>query len=114
MAALSIRYCFLLLTVIVAEITLSSEHVRAQDCSRDVMDLTQHCAEFVSASGPMEPPSADCCQIVRRCNLSCVCSRITREIEQVISPEKVAFVAKSCGRPIPSGTKCGDITIPLA
>ncbi|XP_068658107.1 uncharacterized protein [Aristolochia californica] len=114
MGAMSIRYCFLLLAVVVAGITLSGEHVLAQDCSEDFKALTQHCARFVRISGPKEPPSAECCQVVQRCNLPCICSRITKEMEKIISPEKVAFVAHSCGRPIPSGTKCGSLTIPLA
>ncbi|KAG9459173.1 hypothetical protein H6P81_003681 [Aristolochia fimbriata] len=109
---------FLTFIVLVAAGILPSgdQHyvVQADSCDDDFKALIMNCEKFVRIPGPRVPPSPDCCKVVERSNLPCVCSRITKEIGKLISPAKLAFVTKSCNRPIPSGTKCGSITIPLA
>ncbi|XP_068641905.1 protein LIM3-like [Aristolochia californica] len=107
MASLKSRY-FLLLAAAVVGIMVSEKHIYAEDCSEDFKALALACAKFVTVPGPKVPPSPECCKVIQSCNLPCVCSHVNKDIEKFISVEKVAFVANSCNRPLPSGSKCGS------
>ncbi|KAF3777677.1 hypothetical protein EJ110_NYTH45314 [Nymphaea thermarum] len=76
--------------------------------------LGARCAPFVARDLPPAPPSEDCCKAVRGADLVSVCGRITPEIESIISMQKVVDVASRCGKPIPSGTRCGSFTPPVS
>ncbi|KAI3994013.1 hypothetical protein MKX01_003026 [Papaver californicum] len=65
-------------------------------------------------TGPKIPPSQGCCGVIQKADIPCVCQHITPEIEQVISVEKVIYVAQFCHKDLPRGTKCGSVTIPPA
>ncbi|KAF3796830.1 hypothetical protein EJ110_NYTH00648 [Nymphaea thermarum] len=78
--------------------------------SQDLATLGARCAPFVARELPPAPPSEDCCNAGRGADLVSVCGRITPEIENMISMQKVVDVASRCGKPIPSGTKCGSFT----
>ncbi|XP_031476907.1 uncharacterized protein LOC116248316 [Nymphaea colorata] len=89
--------------------------VNGQSCSdQDLATLGARCRPFVARELPPAPPSEDCCNAVRGADLICVCGRITPEIERMISMQKVVDVASKCGKPIPSGTRCGSFTVPKA
>lgn len=102
-----------LATFAVAGILFSGDHnmVAAQDCKGDFQGLVTQCAMFVQKNVPKQDPSPACCNVIRSVDIPCACSHITEEIEKVIDMEKVVFVAKSCGRPLPTGTKCGSKNI---
>ncbi|KAF3776180.1 hypothetical protein EJ110_NYTH48922 [Nymphaea thermarum] len=81
---------------------------------QDLATLGARCTLFVARELPPVPPFEDCCNAVRGANLIRVCSRITPEIETMINMQKVVDVASRCGKPIPSGTRCGSLTVPKA
>ncbi|XP_020254251.1 uncharacterized protein LOC109831331 [Asparagus officinalis] len=57
-------------------------------------------------------PSEECCVQFRDTDIACYCRRIFKYIENIVSVEKVAHVAKYCQRPLESGSKCGSYTVP--
>lgn len=97
-----------LAVLVVAGILFSGEHASAISCEDDVIGLVTKCKEFVKKEGPIVKPSEDCCAVVKKANVPCVCSLVTKQIEDLISMEKVFYVAKSCGKKVSPGTKCGS------
>ncbi|ERN05098.1 hypothetical protein AMTR_s00053p00148710 [Amborella trichopoda] len=77
-------------------------------CQNDLQALMTSCLPYVTKTGPQIPPSAACCSAVVVANMPCVCNYVTKEVEALIDIQKVIFVAQSCKRPLPSGTKCGS------
>ncbi|XP_058107151.1 uncharacterized protein LOC131250827 [Magnolia sinica] len=106
-----------LLVFLVAGILLSG-YKRALaddvDCKGDLSDLIQECSDYVKKSGPPVPPSQECCVVVRRVDLPCVCKYVTKEVEKIISMEKVVYIAKYCKRPLKPGTKCESYIVTKA
>ncbi|KAB1225568.1 hypothetical protein CJ030_MR1G002477 [Morella rubra] len=83
-----------------------------QSCSEtNVAGLVSQCQKYVSKSGPKLKPSKECCAVVNAVNVPCACKLISKEIEGLINMEKVVFVARSCGKEIARGTKCGSFTV---
>ncbi|CAL5381708.1 unnamed protein product [Camellia sinensis] len=76
-------------------------------CQGDLPGLMAQCPKYVGRTGPQVEPSKECCDVVKTADVACVCKYITKEIEQIISMEKVVFVAQSCGKPLAHGSKCG-------
>ncbi|KAG9459174.1 hypothetical protein H6P81_003682 [Aristolochia fimbriata] len=96
--------------VIVGAVVLLSCPTTAQfddPCNGDFQLLAQYCAPYVQVKGPQVPPSKECCDAIRRCDVPCVCSHLTSGQIEMISSAKVAYVANYCGRPLPPGTKYG-------
>ncbi|CAN6476412.1 unnamed protein product [Victoria cruziana] len=89
--------------------------VNGQGCTeQDLANLGVRCRQYVARDLPPAPPSDGCCNLVRSTDLVCACGRITPGMESMIDMQKVVDVAKKCGKPIPSGTRCGSITVPRA
>ena len=83
--------------------------VAGQTCQLgDLQVLITQCAVYVQKNVPKMQPSPACCSVVQKVDIPCACQKITKEIEQMFDMEKVVFVAKSCGRPLAPGTKCGS------
>ncbi|KAL5764649.1 hypothetical protein ACOSQ2_017243 [Xanthoceras sorbifolium] len=72
------------------------------------------CLKFIKKEGPKVEPSSDCCKGVKEIGMTCTCSIITKEIEDIISMEKLLFVAHSCGNSLQPGTTCGSYMVPPA
>ncbi|GMH15730.1 hypothetical protein Nepgr_017571 [Nepenthes gracilis] len=79
------------------------------DCAGEITALRERCAKFVQKAGPSVPPSSGCCDAIKAADMPCVCSHVTKEVEQKISMAKVAYCAATCGKPLPHGFKCGRI-----
>ncbi|KAF8398308.1 hypothetical protein HHK36_017235 [Tetracentron sinense] len=112
MAVFNIR-CLALAVLVIAGIVISGGQVSAQSCQGDIQGLISQCAQYVGKSGPKTPPSQGCCTVVQKADVPCVCKSITKEVEQIISMEKVVYVAQYCGKTIPHGMKCGSYTVPM-
>jgi hypothetical protein len=83
--------------------------VAGQTCQLgDLQGLITQCAVYVKKNVPKMQPSPECCSVVQKVDISCACQKITKEIEQMVDMEKVVFVARSCGKPLAPGTKCGS------
>ncbi|XAR54419.1 hypothetical protein NMG60_11029535 [Bertholletia excelsa] len=111
MAASICKARLVMLVVAVVVVGISSRGARGQ-CQGDLPGLMAECPRYVGKAGPEVVPSRECCNVVRSVDVECACQYITKEVEQIISMEKVVFVAKSCGKPLPHGSKCGSYTVP--
>ena len=98
---------FLLAFFTITVILSSSNNVVGQGCQSDVQGLISQCASYVKKEGPKIKPSPQCCDVIKKADIPCVCKRLTAEIEKTIDMEKVVFVAKTCGKPLAPGSKCG-------
>ncbi|KAK9224745.1 hypothetical protein WN943_009781 [Citrus x changshan-huyou] len=82
----------------------------AQHCGMNTNVLGQlvsQCEKYVLKSGPKIRPSPGCCAVVKKVDVPCVCTFVTKQIEEIVSIEKMVYVARSCGIKISAGTKCG-------
>ncbi|OMO59831.1 hypothetical protein CCACVL1_24588 [Corchorus capsularis] len=70
------------------------------------------CQSFIEKDKPMVAPSAECCGAINSIGMNCTCKIITKEIEKIISMEKLVIVAATCGQPLPKGTQCGSYKVP--
>ncbi|KAJ9139752.1 hypothetical protein P3X46_030456 [Hevea brasiliensis] len=116
MAISSCRFqcCFILAMLILVGMSISRKISAAQRCNTDIVSLVLQCEKYVEKSGPKVSPSPGCCALVKSVNVSCVCVLLTKDIQDMISMEKVVFVARSCGKKISPGTICGSYTVPKA
>ncbi|WCJ36837.1 Bifunctional inhibitor/lipid-transfer protein/seed storage 2S albumin superfamily protein [Euphorbia peplus] len=103
-----------MLIIVALTLLISSEKTWGLSCENDVVGLVTQCKNYVVKEGTMLKPSEDCCAVVKKANVPCVCSLVTQQIESFISMAKVVYVAKSCGKDVPSGTKCGSYIVPRA
>ncbi|OVA06100.1 Bifunctional inhibitor/plant lipid transfer protein/seed storage helical domain [Macleaya cordata] len=112
MAVFKIRCLALVMLVVGILVTFGDHGVvvysDAQSCDGDIRGLVEQCSRYVMKLIPRPPPSVACCEIVKKVDADCVCSHVTKEVEALISMDKAVFVAAYCGRPLPSGTKCGS------
>ncbi|XP_059430490.1 uncharacterized protein LOC132164090 [Corylus avellana] len=111
--------CFSLAVLVVAGILLmisssgnGEQVIMGKGCEGDVLGLASQCEKYVRKSGPKIKPSWGCCAVVKNADVPCVCSLVNKEIEQVIDMEKVVYVARSCGKTVAPGTKCGSYSVP--
>ncbi|OVA01513.1 Bifunctional inhibitor/plant lipid transfer protein/seed storage helical domain [Macleaya cordata] len=107
---------FLALVVLVI-LTLSSNNISngvlgQGGCEGQFQGLAQQCSQYVLKTGPKTPPSKGCCDLIKKADVPCICKHVTKEIEQIVSMEKMVYVAGYCGKPLPHGSKCGSFTIP--
>ncbi|RWW18020.1 hypothetical protein GW17_00018020 [Ensete ventricosum] len=109
MAERRLPFFFLLVVALAVSSTLlGGAPVRAQQmCGADLGQLLAQCREYV-APGPQKDPSKECCAEVQKADVVCLCKNIPSEVEKKISMENAVYVAKFCGKSVPSGTKCGS------
>ncbi|XP_023908312.2 uncharacterized protein LOC112019990 [Quercus suber] len=105
---------FLLAFFAITVILSSSNNVVGQGCLGDVQGLISQCASYVKKGGPKIKPSPQCCDVIKKADIPCVCKQLTAEIEKAIDMEKMVFVAKTCGKPLAPGSKCGAFNVPPA
>ncbi|KAJ0021655.1 hypothetical protein Pint_30933 [Pistacia integerrima] len=75
----------------------------------DATALWYECRMFFYQPGPNAPLSSLCCAALQQIGMDCFCSRITKDLENSISLEKVVEMANDCGNPLKHGTQCGNI-----
>ncbi|KAL8264291.1 hypothetical protein R6Q59_022421 [Mikania micrantha] len=102
-----VRFMFFVIFVC----SFGGNKMASAQCAGDMQALMEQCARYVQKSGPMVQPSLACCGVVKNVDLACVCNHITTEVEGVISMEKAAFIAQSCGKPLARGTHCGSYVV---
>ncbi|XP_015873782.3 uncharacterized protein LOC107410818 [Ziziphus jujuba] len=111
MAVIGVRCLSLTVFLMVVILAIGNSGVRAQ-CEASIPSLIAECQQYVSKTGPKIQPSAGCCSVVKDLDIPCVCKMVTKEVERLVSMEKVVFVGRSCGLKIAKGTKCGSYTVP--
>ncbi|CAI0412831.1 unnamed protein product [Linum tenue] len=77
-------------------------------------NVIRRCARLISKTGAsLDEPSAECCDAVRKAKLlPCLCSYITRDMEDLVDVGKVVGVFASCGKTVRPGTKCASYIVP--
>ncbi|XVF04802.1 hypothetical protein REPUB_Repub05bG0116900 [Reevesia pubescens] len=112
MASSTIR-CMALIMVIEVLIMGESSQVSGQgECGNlEGLGVLFGCLNFIEKDKPKVAPSTECCGAVNSIGMNCTCKLITKEIEQIISMEKLVYVAAACGHPLPPGTQCGSKTV---
>ncbi|KAK9283530.1 hypothetical protein L1049_011777 [Liquidambar formosana] len=108
MAVFGIR--FLVLSIFVsAGIFISGDSVvTGLTCRVDVEDLIAECSQYVGNAGPKVAPSQGCCEAIETVDVPCACKYVTREVERIVSMEKVVYVSEFCGIALQHGMKCGS------
>ncbi|XP_050225739.1 uncharacterized protein LOC126675180 [Mercurialis annua] len=113
MASTKMNVMMMAMLVMVGTLILNDEKVSAQcDGKVPLTELVLQCSQYIGNNGPTIPPLEACCQVVKQADIPCGCQLVTPTIEQIVSMEKVIFVARSCGLQINPGFKCGSYTVP--
>ncbi|KAJ4767242.1 Bifunctional inhibitor/lipid-transfer protein/seed storage 2S albumin superfamily protein [Rhynchospora pubera] len=108
MAKALICFGLLSLAIILGVSSMAGLTTADRDCTNDMKNLATKCMPYVTyPPNPKIAPSKECCGVVQKCDMKCICDHITKEIEKLICMEKVVYVANSCGRPLVKGSKCG-------
>ncbi|CAL4954087.1 unnamed protein product [Urochloa decumbens] len=55
---------------------------------------------------------AGCCDEVKKASIPCLCSKVDKAMENMVSMEKVVYVTGECGIPVKSGFQCGSYIVP--
>ncbi|KAF8751334.1 hypothetical protein HU200_012217 [Digitaria exilis] len=98
-----------LFSIIALIVTMSIAGIQAEECGNDLQDLARECKQYVmNPPNPKTPPSKACCDVVKKVNIPCMCSKVTKETEHMVCMEKVVYVAHECKRPFAHGYKCGS------
>ncbi|CAE6161541.1 unnamed protein product [Arabidopsis arenosa] len=107
-----------LVVLAIALFMIGSDNIHvatAQVCGANLSGLMNECQRYVNNAGPESPPpSRSCCALIRPIDVPCACRYVSRDVTNYIDMDKVVYVARSCGKKIPSGYKCGSYTIPAA
>ncbi|PIA48264.1 hypothetical protein AQUCO_01400684v1 [Aquilegia coerulea] len=80
---------------------------RFQNCKSDFQSLKLHCLKYLGFYGAKIPPSKECCQVIKKMDIGCICTVPTYEVTHTISLNKFVFVSGFCGK-LPGNTyDCG-------
>ena len=81
-----------------------------EDCKGNGEQLAIECQNYIQKPGPVMDPSKECCVQFQNTDITCMCHQFTKhkDIEKIVSMEKVVYVAKYCQCPLKSGSKCGS------
>ncbi|KAL9172120.1 hypothetical protein ABFS82_03G024000 [Erythranthe guttata] len=111
----------LLIILLGGVLTMKIDTVFAQGPSKPEGDSTcwymasfaAYCMSFMQGnSTKFHVPSKKCCTYAQKTNIVQFCKRFVLENERVYNAAKVVEVARYCRNPLPSGTKCGNHTVP--
>ncbi|CAL4973583.1 unnamed protein product [Urochloa decumbens] len=102
-----------LFSILAFVVAISIVGTQAKTCNTNLKDLVNECKQYVMhPDNPKIPPSASCCGEAQKVDIPCMCSKVTKEIEKLVSMEKVNYVLRKCEIPIKSGFQCGSYTVP--
>lgn len=74
-----------------------------------IASFVTYCSSYIHRfSSKVNQPSKKCCDYARKTDIALFCKRFVSEKERIYSSTKVVNVARHCGAPLPSGTKCGS------
>ncbi|WCJ36839.1 Bifunctional inhibitor/lipid-transfer protein/seed storage 2S albumin superfamily protein [Euphorbia peplus] len=109
--------CVFIATFLMIGALILSDQIVSADCKdektqKQIALLTSKCGEFIKKEGPKTLPSKQCCDALKGSDDHATCSCVTKEVEAMISMEKVVYIARKCGKHVPAGTKCGSYTVP--
>ncbi|KAI9117789.1 hypothetical protein K1719_011204 [Acacia pycnantha] len=115
MATASSYFLGLTLCVVIGITMLCNFHgVSAQmECGgTPISELMAKCQQYIMPPGPKTQPSAECCSAIKDADMPCLCKHVTKEIEKIVSMDKVVYVCRTCGKDLPAGTQCGSYKVP--
>ncbi|KAF8731911.1 hypothetical protein HU200_015857 [Digitaria exilis] len=79
-----------------------------QDCYKDKVLFKRECDLSIRRGGGYIEPFDDCCNVVRRIDMTCVYRIISKMEEETKDVHYVYFVSQDCHKPVPPGNKCGS------
>lgn len=94
-------------TILVFGHCARAEISRAEFCFGDAAKLTIYCHDFLVKFLPKQDPTPQCCEVIMKANVPCICNHIPKVIKAIVSMEKLANVAEFCGNPLEPGSTCG-------
>ncbi|RRT59754.1 hypothetical protein B296_00043709, partial [Ensete ventricosum] len=74
-------------------------------------DLISQCSRFVETGKPVDVPTKQCCKVIKKADLRCVCKKTTAARRKKINVKKLVLVASYCGKRLRHGTHCGSKSI---
>ncbi|TKY49650.1 lipid-transfer protein DIR [Spatholobus suberectus] len=104
----------LVILAIIGILVLSgaNKNVVVGQCQGNMQGFITQCAMYVQKSGPKVNPSPECCHEIKNVtDASCLCQNLTKATLQFVDIQKMIYVAQFYGKPIPSGTNCGGVTM---
>ncbi|KDP22136.1 hypothetical protein JCGZ_25967 [Jatropha curcas] len=101
----NIKSTHLFVTMVIVGTLILGDYTVSSQCLPQIPGFLIQCASSITLTGPLIPPSIECCQALRDIAINCLCSFIT---QLPFSVEKVIYISGSCGLTIPSGTVCGS------
>ncbi|GAB2231456.1 hypothetical protein Droror1_Dr00010463 [Drosera rotundifolia] len=110
--ARSTGYSYLMILMAVIYMVATSVELVNGQCRGDLTTLARQCARFVQKPGSQVPPSKACCAVVKTVDVGCMCSNLPPEAAKFISMQKVGYVCRYCGSPLPPGAKCLEAVAP--
>lgn len=97
-----------LLFVIVFTMIATHQSWGEKDCYGEKEKVKSRCRESIAIEDDI-PPDHECCKAVKESDMICVCRILRIDEETNISAVKLVHVAKTCGKPVPVGNKCGSM-----
>ncbi|CAN1751120.1 hypothetical protein LINPERHAP1_LOCUS4240 [Linum perenne] len=84
---------------------------RAVECDHESSrNVIRRCMTWIVTVGPPVNPTGVCCEAVRKARLMpCLCQYITRDMEDLVSVNKLVRLFNSCGKRVRPGTKCSSV-----
>lgn len=101
---LTVFACALLMILLVSQVDAGRE----AGCSGNFVKWGEDCKDFILKETPPKDPSKECCAQFQNVDIPCLCRLMPKDKWDVISAEKVVYVAKYCKTPLKSGSKCGS------
>jgi len=95
----------------ITQLSAFGVHGAESNCRLANLDLNKlylPCKDSIVKEGAQVEPSEACCKAFKEVDLPCCCKHIPQDFEDVVSMAKFAYVAKKCGRPLESKSKCGS------
>ncbi|KAI4333041.1 hypothetical protein L6164_017896 [Bauhinia variegata] len=94
--------------------------VVAENCQEDIWGFNIECMYYFAKSEPLRDPNDRCCKVIQSANIPCCCRHLSDKLlfppgktyADMIDWPKVLHCMNYCGRPLPSGFKCGNFTGP--
>ncbi|XP_059650483.1 uncharacterized protein LOC132296290 [Cornus florida] len=102
----STHFMALAILVIVGMINFGYSTVPGQ-CKGNLDDFAEQCYESAGIGGPEVQPSVTCCDVVREFDIPCLCKYLSSDDEVFVAPDRIVYIADSCGQALSHGTKCG-------
>lgn len=78
------------------------------DCHNQKLSFMMNCKLSIEHGNASVGPSDKCRSLVKLYDMECICRSFTLEDQTLVDARKVIKLAFRCGKPLPTGSKCGS------